>query len=209
MSASMLNSATTPLAVRHASISFFRWWPSRRWTHGSGISHREWCTTTPTVLLQPPAAAARCVAGSPSLGRAGFTVGIGGPVGSGKTALVKQLCRHLRDEHSIAVVTNDIFTQEDAEFLMRNVRQCPPRRRSPSLADAHTLCPPAASPAPPPPTRLTLACSQDVLPHDRIAAVETGAPARRPVLSAFATDANVFSRGRVGAFTQTRAVLEL
>jgi len=49
-----------------------------------------------------------------------FTVGIGGPVGSGKTALVLQLCRLLRDTHNIAVVTNDIFTKEDAEFLIRN-----------------------------------------------------------------------------------------
>jgi urease accessory protein len=49
-----------------------------------------------------------------------FTVGIGGPVGSGKTALVLQLCRLLRDSRNIAVVTNDIFTKEDAEFLIRN-----------------------------------------------------------------------------------------
>jgi len=49
-----------------------------------------------------------------------FTVGIGGPVGSGKTALVLALCRLLRIEHNIAVVTNDIFTKEDAEFLTRN-----------------------------------------------------------------------------------------
>lgn len=49
-----------------------------------------------------------------------FTVGIGGPVGSGKTALVLALCRLLRDSLSLAVVTNDIFTREDAEFLVRN-----------------------------------------------------------------------------------------
>ena len=49
-----------------------------------------------------------------------FTVGIGGPVGSGKTALLLALCRHLRDEYSLAVVTNDIFTKEDAEFLVRH-----------------------------------------------------------------------------------------
>lgn len=46
-------------------------------------------------------------------------VGIGGPVGSGKTALVERLCRHLRDGWNIAVVTNDIYTKEDAEFLTR------------------------------------------------------------------------------------------
>ena len=63
-----------------------------------------------------------------------FTVGIGGPVGSGKTALVKQLCLALREELSIGVVTNDIFTREDAEFLTKH----------------------------------------DVLPKERITAVETG-----------------------------------
>jgi urease accessory protein len=46
-------------------------------------------------------------------------IGIGGPVGSGKTALVEALCRKLRDQYSLAVVTNDIFTKEDAEFLTR------------------------------------------------------------------------------------------
>jgi urease accessory protein len=49
-----------------------------------------------------------------------FTVGIGGPVGSGKTALLLALCRRLRDRYSLAVVTNDIFTKEDAEFLVRH-----------------------------------------------------------------------------------------
>jgi urease accessory protein len=51
--------------------------------------------------------------------RRAFTVGVGGPVGSGKTALVLALCRALRDAVSLAVVTNDIFTREDAEFLVR------------------------------------------------------------------------------------------
>jgi urease accessory protein len=49
-----------------------------------------------------------------------FTVGIGGPVGSGKTALLLSLCRALRDRVSLGVVTNDIFTREDAEFLHRH-----------------------------------------------------------------------------------------
>src|SRR5215212_2995274 len=53
-------------------------------------------------------------------GKRSYTVGIGGPVGSGKTALLLALCRLLRDRHSLGVVTNDIFTKEDAEFLMRN-----------------------------------------------------------------------------------------
>ena len=47
-------------------------------------------------------------------------VGIGGPVGSGKTALTLALCKRLRDKYNIAVVTNDIYTKEDAEFLTRN-----------------------------------------------------------------------------------------
>ena len=46
-------------------------------------------------------------------------VGIGGPVGAGKTTLTEKLCRALRDEYSVAVITNDIYTREDAEFLMR------------------------------------------------------------------------------------------
>jgi urease accessory protein len=49
-----------------------------------------------------------------------FTVGIGGPVGSGKTALMLALCQKLRGEMNLAAVTNDIFTKEDAEFLIRN-----------------------------------------------------------------------------------------
>jgi len=48
------------------------------------------------------------------------TIGIGGPVGSGKTALVDVLCKRMRDRFSLAVVTNDIYTHEDAEFLMKS-----------------------------------------------------------------------------------------
>ncbi|MGR2737286.1 urease accessory protein UreG [Halomonas sp. LR3S48] len=47
-------------------------------------------------------------------------IGVGGPVGSGKTALLKQLCLALRDHYDIAVVTNDIYTREDADFLLRH-----------------------------------------------------------------------------------------
>jgi urease accessory protein len=47
-------------------------------------------------------------------------IGIGGPVGSGKTALVDALCKAMREEYNIAVVTNDIYTQEDAQYLMRS-----------------------------------------------------------------------------------------
>ena len=54
-------------------------------------------------------------------------VGIGGPVGSGKTALTLALCRALRDKYQIAVVTNDIYTEEDAQFLVRNEALAPER----------------------------------------------------------------------------------
>ena len=54
-------------------------------------------------------------------------VGIGGPVGSGKTALTLALCRRLRDRYEIAVVTNDIYTAEDAQFLVRH-EALPPER---------------------------------------------------------------------------------
>jgi len=47
-------------------------------------------------------------------------IGIGGPVGSGKTALVNALCKKMRGQYKIAVVTNDIYTKEDAQFLIRN-----------------------------------------------------------------------------------------
>jgi urease accessory protein len=49
-----------------------------------------------------------------------FRVGVAGPVGSGKTALVDALCKALRQQYKIAVVTNDIYTQEDAQFLVRS-----------------------------------------------------------------------------------------
>ena len=54
-------------------------------------------------------------------------VGVGGPVGSGKTALLEGLCKRLRDRLQIAVVTNDIYTREDAEFLIRS-EALPPER---------------------------------------------------------------------------------
>ncbi len=57
-----------------------------------------------------------------------FTVGVGGPVGSGKTALMLQLCLHLRERLSLCAVTNDIFTREDAEFLTRNQALAPAER---------------------------------------------------------------------------------
>ncbi len=54
-------------------------------------------------------------------------IGVGGPVGSGKTALIERLTRKMSDEYSICVVTNDIYTKEDAEFLIKN-SALPPKR---------------------------------------------------------------------------------
>lgn len=54
-------------------------------------------------------------------------VGIGGPVGSGKTALTDALCKYMRDHYNIAVITNDIYTREDAEFLTRSGALTPDR----------------------------------------------------------------------------------
>lgn len=63
----------------------------------------------------------------PDGGRRALRIGLGGPVGSGKTATVAALCRALRDTLSLAVVTNDIYTREDAEFLLREA-VLPPER---------------------------------------------------------------------------------
>ena len=54
-------------------------------------------------------------------------VGVGGPVGSGKTALVDLLCKGMRDRYELAVITNDIYTREDAEFLVRSGALAPER----------------------------------------------------------------------------------
>jgi len=56
----------------------------------------------------------------PKIIMSAFRVGIAGPVGSGKTALLDALCKALRQQYQIAVVTNDIYTQEDAQFLVRS-----------------------------------------------------------------------------------------
>jgi len=69
-------------------------------------------------------------AGRRDFSQRAFTVGVGGPVGSGKTALVLALCRKLRGRLGLALVTNDIFTREDAEFLVRNQALEPSRIRA-------------------------------------------------------------------------------
>ena len=60
-------------------------------------------------------------------GQRPLRIGIGGPVGSGKTALVWRLCQRLRDRVDLAVITNDIYTTEDAEFLLRHAALAPDR----------------------------------------------------------------------------------
>ncbi len=75
--------------------------------------------------LRPSAAASAAAVHAPARGP--LRVGIGGPVGSGKTALTLALCLALRDRYNIAVVTNDIYTAEDAQFLVRNEALAPER----------------------------------------------------------------------------------
>src|SRR5207253_5165340 len=60
-------------------------------------------------------------------GRGPLRIGIGGPVGSGKTALVDCLCKSMRDTYRLGVITNDIFTKEDMEFLVRSQALTPDR----------------------------------------------------------------------------------
>lgn len=84
--------------------------------------HEAW--TSPGAFRSRPSALRR------DYDRRAFTVGIGGPVGSGKTALVLALCQALRERVSLGVVTNDIFTREDAEFLHRNHALEPERIRA-------------------------------------------------------------------------------
>ncbi len=81
-------------------------------THGHGHTHENWAHAG--LFHERDAPLDR------DYKARSFTVGIGGPVGSGKTALLLALCRELRDQVSLGVVTNDIFTREDAEFLIRN-----------------------------------------------------------------------------------------
>ena len=61
-----------------------------------------------------------CSGRKPEMKKQVLRIGVGGPVGSGKTALLRQLCLSLRDKYNMAVVTNDIYTREDAEFLTKN-----------------------------------------------------------------------------------------
>lgn len=91
-------------------------------SHDHGHTHEE--MSHPGLFQERDAPRRR------SFARRAYTVGIGGPVGSGKTALVLALCRKLRDTYRLGVVTNDIFTREDAEFLHRNNALPPPQIRA-------------------------------------------------------------------------------
>ena len=78
-----------------------------------------------SVISTGPARATQTATGR----RETLRLGVGGPVGSGKTALVDALCKRMRDTVQIAVVTNDIYTREDAEFLIRSQALTPDRIR--------------------------------------------------------------------------------
>jgi urease accessory protein len=89
-------------------------------SHSIIHNHAHAHAHTHDVMTDPGAFADREPVLARDFRQRAFTVGIGGPVGSGKTALVLALCRLLRDRRSLGVVTNDIFTREDAEFLARH-----------------------------------------------------------------------------------------
>ena len=107
-------------------------------------------------------------------------VGIGGPVGSGKTALMDALCKTLRDRYAIAAITNDIYTREDAEFLTRSGALAPSASSGWRPAAART--PPSArtprSTSPPSPTSGALPRPRPGA--DRIRAATTSPPPSRP-----------------------------
>jgi urease accessory protein len=93
-------------------------------------------THDPEIDMTPPASSTAATAAASTTSsqaargateRGPLRVGIGGPVGSGKTALTLALCRSLRDRVRLAVVTNDIYTEEDAQFLVRNQALAPER----------------------------------------------------------------------------------
>jgi urease accessory protein len=88
--------------------------------HGHAHSHDGLRPHTHEFIPSPGDFNARAPPLSRDFRQRSFTVGIGGPVGTGKTALMLKLCERLRDVLSVACVTNDIFTREDGEFLTRH-----------------------------------------------------------------------------------------
>jgi urease accessory protein len=87
--------------------------PSRHHDHSHNHHHEHWDNPGQFEDREPPLL-------QRDFQQRAFTIGVGGPVGTGKTALVLALCKSLRGEYNIAVVTNDIFTKEDAEFLIHH-----------------------------------------------------------------------------------------
>jgi urease accessory protein len=75
---------------------------------------------TPTSPPAPPSSTSSARSTGASAAQRALRVGVAGPVGSGKTALMDALCKALRDRYDIAAVTNDIYTKEDAQFLIRS-----------------------------------------------------------------------------------------
>ena len=88
--------------------------------HGHAHSHDGLRPHTHEFIPSPGDFNARAPPLSRDFRQRSFTVGIGGPVGTGKTALMLKLCERLRDQLSVACVTNDIFTREDGEFLTKH-----------------------------------------------------------------------------------------
>ena len=106
------------------------------------IGGRTASTAATAILLTPPAVLVH----TPDPERRVFTLGVGGPVGSGKTALVERFCREFWPARNLAVVTNDIYTREDAEFL-RGGRRCRWSASSASKPAAVRTAPSAKTPA--------------------------------------------------------------
>lgn len=106
----------------HASSSHGHGHQPRGHQHGGDHGH------THDVLDHPGKFFDREVVKKRDFKERAFTIGIGGPVGSGKTALVLALCQQLRDEYSLVVVTNDIFTKEDCQFLTKHQALQPTER---------------------------------------------------------------------------------
>ena len=132
------NLVSAGLAPRHRSgrpTGSASW---RRWSRLSSPRRRRRSTAVPTISAAPPSPPISprwrtkpntrgCSAHD--VGTDPLRIGIGGPVGSGKTALMDRLCKAMRDRFEIAAITNDIYTREDAEFLTRSGALPPERIR--------------------------------------------------------------------------------
>jgi urease accessory protein len=136
--------------------------PHSHGEHDHGHTHETWAH--PGLFRERAPALPR------DFKKRAFTVGIGGPVGSGKTALVLALCRALRDRVALGVVTNDIFTKEDAEFLLRHDALAPDRIRAVETGG----CPHAAIREDITPNLLALEALMTTTPAPELLIVESG-----------------------------------